>query len=733
MSENYVKEKKDVDELIKIEESLSLKKELFDIEKFFEFKQITSSLRNNVKTAESDSKKLRIGIVGSVKSGKSSFLNALIFGGDEYLPKAATPMTAALTKITYSEKPKASIHFYTSEDWDTIVKQSNMYDEDLEAKYKAYCKQITNNNSMSAYSNSAPVKPISKENYEKTIYKCKSENLRGAKELTKMVTDNTILEKLDGKDEIEGDIISKLNDYVGANGYYTPIVNYVELQVDNPSVKDIEIVDTPGLNDPIISRGIRTKIFLDSCDVVLLLSPCSQFMDANTVRLMANSLPDAGVREILVVGSKLDSGLLNEDDGDFYFAYKKSIKSYKEQFEKNLSEVKKEGRYLEILNKMSADKVLFISSICFAIDKKKKKNIELDESENIVYNNLHNSFPNFEDKLFLSVCGINDVGKSLNQVLDRKIQIMEDKNSNLLNDAKNNHLRILEKILKETVSSRTKLESVSAVELKQRSDNIRDAIDSSRDKLGYIFDYAVIKCDEKVNQLLPQLIVELYRHEKISVKSSSHEEFTTKNTGFLGLNTETICYNVTDNSADISEVIANIKKYSSSCLLLVNNEFKYIFNKEEFAQKIKEVIMSAFMKGKKEFGEDDILLPLQNILTKISIPYIELDFKPYIYEVETRFSNGYAQNYEIHSLKALQTKLLDKIQTEIKDKLKNSSEEIKKILKEQAVSFADKVEAEFCNELIKLQNQVNEKEEYIKKYHEFADDIREIKSKISSM
>ena len=733
MSKAHVNEKKYLDDIMQIEERLFLKQKLFDIEKFLEFKQITSSLRRNLETAESDSKKLRIGIVGAVKSGKSSFLNALIFGGEEYLPKAATPMTAALTKITYSEKPKATIHFYTSEDWNTIVKQSGMYDEDLEYNYKAYCKQITDNNAMYSYSNLSPAQPKSIKDYEKSEYKCKSENLRGAKELTKMVTDKTILEKLDGKDEIEGDIIPKLNDYVGANGRYTPIVNYVELQVDNPSVEDIEIVDTPGLNDPIVSRGIRTKIFLDSCDVVLLLSPCSQFMDANTVRLMANSLPDAGVREILVVGSKLDSGLLNEDDRDFYLVHKKSVDSYKKQFEKNLSEVKKEGRHLEILNKMSADKVLFISSICYAIDKKIKENIELDDSENTVYKNLHKAFPKFEDKLFLSLCGINNVGKSLNQVLDRKIQIMEDKNSNLLNDAKTNHLRILEKILKETVSSRTKLESVSADELKQKADNIRDAIDSSRDKLGYIFDYAVIKCDEKVNQLLPQLIVELSRHQKISVKSSSREEIEIKDIGLFGTKKEIVRYNVTENSADTSEVITNIKNYSSSCLLLLNNEFKYIFNKEEFAQKIKEVIMSAFMIGKKEFGEDDILLPLQNILAKISIPYIELDFKPYIYEVETRFSDGHAQNNEIYSLQALQTKLLDKIQTEIKDKLKNSSEKIKKILKDQAVSFADKVEAEFCNELIKLQNQVKEKEEYIRKYHEFADDIREIKSKISNM
>ena len=169
-------------------------------------------------------------------------------------------------------------------------------------------------------------KPMSIEVFEVKGYKCKSANQRGAKELTRMVKDPSLMGKLGGQEEIEGDIIHKLNNYVGAKGYYTPIVNYVELQVDNPNLKDLEIVDTPGLNDPIVSRGIKTKQFLRSCDVVLLLSPCSQFMDAKTVTLMARSLPNAGVREVLILGSKLDSGILNESNKDFGQAYKKSIK-----------------------------------------------------------------------------------------------------------------------------------------------------------------------------------------------------------------------------------------------------------------------------------------------------------------------------------------------------------------------------------------------------------------------
>ena len=48
---------------------------------------------------------LKIGIVGRVNSGKSSLLNALLFGGQSIIPKAATPMTAALTTLSYGETP----------------------------------------------------------------------------------------------------------------------------------------------------------------------------------------------------------------------------------------------------------------------------------------------------------------------------------------------------------------------------------------------------------------------------------------------------------------------------------------------------------------------------------------------------------------------------------------------------------------------------------------------------
>ena len=122
----------------KVEEVLVQNQDLFDPGKLSEFQAATSALEENVRRAQQDSRKLSIGIVGAMKAGKSSFLNACVFNGNEYLPKAATPMTAALTKISYSETPRADIHFYTRKDWAKIQENSQKYDDALQAAYSAY-------------------------------------------------------------------------------------------------------------------------------------------------------------------------------------------------------------------------------------------------------------------------------------------------------------------------------------------------------------------------------------------------------------------------------------------------------------------------------------------------------------------------------------------------------------------------------------------------------------------
>ncbi len=711
-----------------IEQTLSEHQELFDEGKFLDFQSVTTTLETEIQRAQQDARKLSIGIVGAMKAGKSSFLNACIFGGKDVLPKAATPMTAALTRIRYSETPQATVHFYERKDWEKIEDNAQKYEEQLNTKYSNYCKIYDRSHADSTEG------VCSKQVFERTLFQQDvSEVLKSAKELTQMVGSNSaILEHLGDADVLDGDIMAKLQDYVGARGRFTPIVNYVELEVNLPELEDLEIVDTPGLNDPIVSRSYATRQFLRACDVVILLSPCSQFMDANTVGLMANGLPDNGVRKVIVVGSKLDSGLLNEPKGSFAVASQHALNSYKGQFRNTMQQAMRNNpRRAGIMEKISESDLLFVSSTCSSMARKQKQHQPLSPAENLVLQNLHSNFPDFDETLLSSIGGINKVLKMLEAVRQQKAEIIHGKNNTLLETAQINHLRALDKIQQELSSSRTTLKNSTSEQLLQRTKAIQQVMESSRGKLMYIFDGAAIGCKNKVNQLLPQLTLEQQNHQRLDVQTSSEEHHGVEGTGLFGLIKEHYSYTVTNNRVDVSEVVTNLEHHASTCQNTINQEFQYVFNREQLSHRIVEVVLDAFRKSDMEFDEDDIRLPLQNVLNELSSPEIRFDYTTYIDKVESQFPSGYAENDDIHKLKSLQTRLLNEIDQDMGQQLTAALQMAANMLNKQAVTFADRIQELLCGELEKLQGQIQERETYLAAYQQFDKTIQQMKKQLA--
>lgn len=711
-----------------IEQTLSEHQELFDEGKFLDFQSVTTTLETEIQRAQQDARKLNIGIVGAMKAGKSSFLNACIFGGRDVLPKAATPMTAALTRIRYSETPQATVHFYERKDWEKIEDNAQKYEEQLNTKYSNYCKIYDRSHADSTEG------VCSKQVFERTLFQQDvSEVLKSAKELTQMVGSNSaILEHLGDADVLDGDIMAKLQDYVGARGRFTPIVNYVELEVNLPELEDLEIVDTPGLNDPIVSRSYATRQFLRACDVVILLSPCSQFMDANTVGLMTNGLPDNGVRKVIVVGSKLDSGLLNEPKGSFAVASQHALNSYKGQFRNTMQQAMRNNpRRAGIMEKISESDLLFVSSTCSSMARKQKQHQPLSPAENLVLQNLHSNFPDFDETLLSSIGGINKVLKTLEAVRQQKAEIIHGKNNTLLETAQINHLRALDKIQQELSSSRTTLKNSTSEQLLQRTKAIQQVMESSRGKLMYIFDGAAIGCKNKVNQLLPQLTLEQQNHQRLDVQTSSEEHHGVEGTGLFGLIKEHYSYTVTNNRVDVSEVVTNLEHHASTCQNTINQEFQYVFNREQLSHRIVEVVLDAFRKSDMEFDEDDIRLPLQNVLNELSSPEIRFDYTTYIDKVESQFPSGYAENDDIHKLKSLQTRLLNEIDQDMGQQLTAALQMAANMLNKQAVTFADRIQELLCGELEKLQGQIQERETYLAAYQQFDKTIQQMKKQLA--
>lgn len=224
-----------------------------------------ATLKAEIKRAEEQ--KLTIGVIGQMKAGKSTFLNSFIFG-DTVLPAATSPMTASLSYITYGAEKKLVAEFYTPDEWAELRSTAQL--------------------------------PLS-EGDDSTAQGAK---IKAAKELVSKSGKISQINSLLGK--TKEDSFSNLIDYVGADGKYIAITKAVTLYYPLEYLKGVEIVDTPGFNDPIVSREERTRQFLKQADVSLLLLYAGRAFDASDRDILFKDVRNCGIGKILIGVNKYD-------------------------------------------------------------------------------------------------------------------------------------------------------------------------------------------------------------------------------------------------------------------------------------------------------------------------------------------------------------------------------------------------------------------------------------------
>jgi predicted GTPase len=219
--------------------------------------------------------KLVIGVIGQMKAGKSTFLNALIFK-DEVLPAATTPMTASLTVLTYGEEKSLEAEFFTTKEWDDLKYFAALNEDDYEGD--------TNQQSK----------------------------IKAGKEIvSKSVRIENELPDLLGNKKT--DDFQSLKEYVGADGKYISITKSVLIKYPLDYLKGVEIVDTPGFNDPVVSRENRTKEFLSKADVVIILLYAGRAFDSTDKDIIFNKVRSIGIGKLLIGVNKYD---LNYGQGE---------------------------------------------------------------------------------------------------------------------------------------------------------------------------------------------------------------------------------------------------------------------------------------------------------------------------------------------------------------------------------------------------------------------------------
>lgn len=263
---------------------------------------------------------LTIGVIGQMKCGKSTFLNSFVFE-DSVLPAATTPMTAALSVITYGEQKKVVAEFYTNDEWEEQKAQAARSLDDVAGDTMAESK------------------------------------IKAAKELVSKASRlGSNLRDYLGK--TKEDSFDNIIEYVGADGKYVSITKSVKIYYPKEYLNGVEIVDTPGFNDPIVSREERTKEFLKKADVVLMMLYAGRPFDATDRDIIFKNVSQCGIGKVLIGIKKYDipycSDVNPEDEEQIKDYVKAEIaKACRESNDNTLSDILSEAEPIPLSAEMA--------------------------------------------------------------------------------------------------------------------------------------------------------------------------------------------------------------------------------------------------------------------------------------------------------------------------------------------------------------------------------------------
>lgn len=198
----------------------------------------------------------QIAIVGTIKAGKSMFVNSIL--GKEIASTYPTPETAALTKFRYSDKGDyVKITYYTKKEWEEL------WSSVMEAE-ESYLYRDDKEDFLSLY-NELKAEEIKEQKIDKEpeVYS----------ELTLDQLKN-IVERFSSAKYPEHFFVKEVE------------VGLSEFNIDIP--KNVVFIDTPGLNDAVKFRSSITRRYIASANVVLLC------VNAASAEMRAQELNDIG-------------------------------------------------------------------------------------------------------------------------------------------------------------------------------------------------------------------------------------------------------------------------------------------------------------------------------------------------------------------------------------------------------------------------------------------------------
>lgn len=460
----------------------------------------TEELEKTIKGMQAENRGLKFGIIGSVKAGKSSLLNALIFEGKDVLPKVATPMTASLTILKYAQNLSAEAQFYNEQDIEELKKDHERYEKKFKEIVGEEVKKIEEKQqgllnkakgvmggigkafSGNKSDEEAPKERIlSDEEILKKAQKIAKKELEKDAKLTESHDQYERMKKIglinpkDLETRIQADSLEGLNQklyqFVGKEGKFMPYTNAVQISLNNPNLKDLEIIDTPGVNDPVVSREACTKVLLKECDVVFVIIPSGHFLTDSDMDLFDRVSNKEGIQEIYFVASQADSTVCAPSEvQNSRHHLPTALENVQKILSSSLNETmsllkKKYPHQQEIFESVIKNGVILTSGICYSLyqDFENQASWEREKEEyQLAWENLTNdyldAFSSHEARENLKrLSNIDAIRERLEEAAKEKENIISQRLQEYLKSQANNLSSLVANLLRELESEKNRI------------------------------------------------------------------------------------------------------------------------------------------------------------------------------------------------------------------------------------------------------------------------------------
>ena len=727
-----------------------------DSQKYFsELSNIAKTLDTNLLVAQEEGRNLRIAIVGQMKAGKSSFLNALLFPID-VLPKAATPMTAALTRIGYAEKPYAEIEFYSVNDWDSINQAAEEYHIQYRAIEQQLSQEAPESLPKSLFGNIKKIVPNKPKNIDPAIIQSKiSEELRSCRELVDMARQLNLQQYLGTKKRIEAtslvELANELKNYVGSQGKFTAITKMFSIYINDERLHGIEIYDTPGFNDPVISRGQQTRTFLGQCDVVFLLSIVSQFLTVSDLRLLREQLTASGIdsKAVFLVGSqrdlvfRMDRQILTDAkllaqrypvevrpqatiSAMMQLLDKKIQQMTETQIKQHLSNPDLDEASKALLTVIQSTEPHLISALTWRIaEDLPNLSSELQEQYDALC--FDTSF-NFNVEQLEQFSNIIELRKVIEQQKERKQELTQAKVTLLLEGVQQRTQAIQQELLKLVNDKIDLLDNQSIEQLNTQKQIIEKNMKNGRSKLEYTIHEESKAVSHQVRGLSLQLQTERQAFLSISISEDRKIEYEQyEKSGFwagvarfFGVGgTGTREKVIVTPYAQVQDSIEQIETFGRTAVGQLQRSLNSIIDMPKLRKNIVMAAINLFDTSDPDFDVDFFKLQVSQCLESYEPPKLNLDVSQVVDRIVDKFGIGKVTNSEIQQLKQAHHQAISTLSEHVVQLTKQAEHDLEQYFESMQQILVNQIIGEIQNNLQDLIEQIEQKENTLENLHQF--------------